>query len=510
MTKPESLADRAAQLIMPRLGSNMPPSVRAEDDRERVEALLEQVPVGGLVLFRGHARDTPAALDHLQEVSKYPLLVGSDLERGAGQQLAGATVFPHSMAFGAIDEGADLVRRAARITANEARRAGVNWIFAPVADVHSNPKNPIISTRAFASTAERCAELAQAFIVGCREGRALSTAKHFPGHGDTATDSHDSVPAVDRSRQQLDDLELLPFRAAIRAGVDSVMTAHVKYRALDRAGLPATYSSRILRDLLRTELGFNGVVVSDSLLMAGAGAEVSARVPELVAGGIDVLLDVSHPEIAMDALVAAVQAGSLSEDLLNAAFERVWAMKARLFDDNADTWGQRLPQAEDGRKLASQIATRAMAIQGDPRDVLSASRTVPVVIIRPHLDYPDPTRADTQQILAAADSRFQVTLLGPGSTPEFRLDLLRQVEAAGRAILVLVVKPAAWHKFGLLPEQATFAAEAIKRGRVVLCSLGSPDADHALPSAAARVVSFSDVEPSAQALSALLVEAMAA
>lgn len=495
MKKPQRLRDRAAQLIMPRLGSNMPPAVSADADADRILALLERVPVGGLVLFRGAAATTPAVLERIQAASHVPLLVASDFERGAGQQLAGATVFPHAMAFGRLSgDAAAAVAEAARITASEARAGGVHWIFAPVADVHSNPVNPIISTRAFGQTPEQCARLVEAHIAGCRLGGALSTAKHFPGHGDTETDSHAELPFVSRSRGELDDLEFPPFRAAIEAGVDSIMTAHVAYSALDPSGTPASFSRPILRDLLRGEMGFRGVVISDSLLMGAAGQEVSRRAPELVAAGLDVLLDVSHPEIALDALVQAVERGDLAESLLDEAFERIWDLKQKMFGHPAPEYVHR------GRDLAVRVARQALLVEGDLEPVLGAPGPIPLLVIRPHLDYPDPTRAEAADLFAAASDRLLVRSLGPDSPEAEREELLGLARRHGRVVVAMVVKPAAWHRFGLLPEQAALVAELVEAVPTLLCSLGSPDADRGFPTPAARMVSFSDVEVSVQAV----------
>ncbi|MFT4603375.1 MAG: beta-N-acetylhexosaminidase [Rhodothermales bacterium] len=503
--KPESLRERAAQLLMPRLGSNMPPAVAVADDVERAARLLESVPVGGFVIFRGTYDATPAALARLQDLSPTPLLFASDLERGAGQQLAGATVFPHAMAFGHADGpagavGQDYASQAARVTAEEAGSAGVRWLFAPVADVHSNPVNPIISTRAFSTHPAECARLVTEFIEGCRAGGGLSTAKHFPGHGETDTDSHDALPTVSKTRAQLDEVELIPFRAAIEAGVDAIMTAHVAYPSLDPSGAPATFSAPILRGLLRDELGFRGVVVSDSLLMGAAGEEVSARAPELIAAGVDVLLDVSHPEVALASILSAVRGGHLSEWLVQEAFERVWSMKTKAA-------ALRDASRPDGPELSQAVASKAIEVTGNLRAVLSGSQQIPLIVIRPHTDYPDPTRADTASILAEASDRFVLCEVGPDTTKTEIMTILERVAAAGTAVLALVVKPAAWHAFGLLPWQHAFSESVLRTVPTVLCVLGSPDADRTLSAPAVRIASFSDVESSVRAVSRVLKDA---
>ena len=291
------LRDKLAQLMMVRIGSNLPPVRTVRQDAGRVEKLLDAEPLGGLVLFNGSYAESPAVIASLQRQSRYPLLVGSDLERGVGQQLQGMPLFPHAMAFGqGGDEALATTEQFARLTAAGMRHCGVHVNFAPVADVHSEPRNPIIATRAFADDPERAAEMAAAFVKGCRAGGVLATAKHFPGHGNTHEDSHDTVPAVAASRAELELCELVPFRAAIGEGVPIVMSAHVRYPGLDPSGRPATLSPVILIDVLRGELGFQGAVFSDSLLMDGvksqAANEGELAVAALLAG-IDVLLDIA-------------------------------------------------------------------------------------------------------------------------------------------------------------------------------------------------------------------------
>src|SRR3954467_15592643 len=213
-----SLREKIAQLILARIGSNMPPVCRVDADEERVRRLLDDCPLGGLLLFNG-GPDAAKSLERLQSNSAVPLLVGSDIERGVGQQVPGYTLFPHAMAFDRL--GADAmagVSEFARATAREAREVGIHITFAPVADVSTNPRNPLINTRAFSDDVSRATELTRAFVVSAEAAGLRTAAKHFPGHGDTEKDSHDSLPTIDPPRRALEARELLPFRAAIDAG----------------------------------------------------------------------------------------------------------------------------------------------------------------------------------------------------------------------------------------------------------------------------------------------------
>ena len=227
------------------------------------------VHVDGPLLLRSEPYEAAELLNRLQHESKLPLLFAADFERGVATRLMGTTNFPHAMAFGADGKPED-AETFGRITATEARAIGVHWNFFPDADVNSNPANPIINTRSFGEDPQQVGELVTAYIKGAHEGGMLVTVKHFPGHGDTATDSHLGVASVNVDRAHLDSIELPPFKQAIAAGVDSVMVAHVTVPVLDSdPNHVATISPTVVSDLLEKQLGFRGIVVTDALDMAG-------------------------------------------------------------------------------------------------------------------------------------------------------------------------------------------------------------------------------------------------
>src|SRR4051794_14408525 len=191
-----SLREKISQLVFVRVGSNMPPVRTVEQDEARVALLLKECPIGGLLLFNGGV-DAKKSLVRLQAASSIPMLVGSDIERGVGQQVRGCTVFPHAAAFDMLGAAAEsAVAEYARVLASESRDVGIHITFAPVADVNSNPRNPIINTRAFNEDTERAAALTRAYVVAAETAGLCTTAKHFPGHGDTEGDSHDSLPSL--------------------------------------------------------------------------------------------------------------------------------------------------------------------------------------------------------------------------------------------------------------------------------------------------------------------------
>src|SRR5712692_11260987 len=220
-------------------------------------------------LYRNQPYEAAELLNRLQQDSKLPLLIAADFERGVTMRLYGATTFPHAMAFGAAGK-LDYAKAFGRITAQEARAIGVHWNFFPVADVNSNPANPIINTRSFGEDPEQVGELLAAYIRGAHAGGMLTTAKHFPGHGDTDTDSHLGVARVNGDVAHLQTVELPPFKKAIESGVDSVMVAHVTVPALEPdPNRVATTSPAVVTDLLKKQLGFKGIVVTDALDMVG-------------------------------------------------------------------------------------------------------------------------------------------------------------------------------------------------------------------------------------------------
>ncbi|MGC2751020.1 MAG: glycoside hydrolase family 3 N-terminal domain-containing protein, partial [Candidatus Acidiferrum sp.] len=228
--------------------------------------ITEPSPLG---IVKSQAYPTAVLTNQLQSKSKLPLLFGADFERGTAMRLDEGTSFPTAMALAAAGNPKDAYTMG-KITALEARAAGIQWIYAPDSDVNNNPNNPIINTRSFGEDPQKVAAYVTAFVRGVQENRGLATAKHFPGHGDTAADSHINLPVIHANRERIESLELVPFRAAIAAGADSIMTGHLSIPALEPdPNTPATLSSNILTGLLRDELGYQGLVVTDAMDMGG-------------------------------------------------------------------------------------------------------------------------------------------------------------------------------------------------------------------------------------------------
>lgn len=297
-----------------------------------VGSLVMSVPVDGPVLLKSSPSVTADLLNRLQRTSKLPLIVSADFERGVSMRLNGATVFPHAMAFGATGKMED-AEIFGRITALEARAIGVHWNLFPDADVNSNPANPIINTRSFGSDPTQVGDFVAAYIRGAHEGGMLVTAKHFPGHGDTATDSHLGVAEVTGDRARLDAVELPPFKHAIDAGVDAVMVAHVTVPALDPApNRVATTSKSIVDGLLKEEMGFKGLVVTDALDMAGLtriyAKDIGREAVDSFKAGNDMLIIPPNLDASYRSMMQAVHSGEISRQRLDESVRKILELKA--------------------------------------------------------------------------------------------------------------------------------------------------------------------------------------
>ncbi|HEX9895925.1 MAG TPA: glycoside hydrolase family 3 N-terminal domain-containing protein, partial [Gemmatimonadales bacterium] len=325
-----TLAEKAAQLVMPWVAGGY----TAFDDPgfERIVHLVDSLKVGGIVVSIGSPMDIAARINHLQRKAKLPLLVASDLEGGSAFRVTGGTAFPTNMGVGAGGQEADAYLMG-RIIAEEGRAIGVHLTFSPVADVNNNPSNPIINTRSFGGDSRLVARLVEAQVRGTQEHGLLATAKHFPGHGDTGTDSHLAIPVITADWNRIDSLELVPFRAAIGAGVAAVMSAHVALPGLDSGrSRPATMVPEILTGILRDSLGFTGLIVTDALDMAGVVSSYGAGEAAVSAlrAGSDILLMPTDPVMAVRAVVSAVEEHRISRARLDSSVRRVLTLKSRM------------------------------------------------------------------------------------------------------------------------------------------------------------------------------------
>lgn len=314
-------------------------------------------------------------INHLQELARLPLWITADFEGGVGLRYIGATRLPRAMAMGATGN-TEMAYQAARITAEEARALGVQVNFYPVADVNNNARNPIISIRSFGGDPNQVGLMARAYIKGSQEHGVMATAKHFPGHGDTSTDSHLELPVVDVDRARLNSIELPPFRAAIAEGVGGVMSAHIALPQIETERLPATLSPKMLTGILRGEMKFEGVIFTDALNMRGIAAhypEGEAAVRAIKAGA-DVLLYPPSVEQAFVAVKHAVQAGEIKESRLDESVRRILSAKEKLgLDRNRFVDIGNLDKAlgtTEHQRTAQRIIESAITLVRDTRKVL--------------------------------------------------------------------------------------------------------------------------------------------
>lgn len=337
-----SVEEKVGQLFMIRmkvefLHGQSPDYLQLRDNirRYHIGSLAMSIPAQGRARDVNRRVETVTLLNQLQQEAELPLLIAGDFERGVlPARLFGTTVFPHAMAFGAAGN-LTYAEEFGRITAQESRALGVHWNLFPIADVNSNPANPIIGTRAFGGNAEQVGDLVAAYIRGARANGMLTTAKHFPGHGNTATDSHLAVPVVNDDLEHLRAVDLPPFQKAIAAGVDAVMTAHVQVRALDPdRRRVATVSPAIVTGLLKKRLGFKGIVLTDALDMASL-SNLYKSDPGRVAvdafnAGNDVLTMPADLDACYRAMIQAVHTGEIREEQLNSSVLKILQAKARL------------------------------------------------------------------------------------------------------------------------------------------------------------------------------------
>jgi beta-N-acetylhexosaminidase len=336
-----TLREKVAQLIWPSVFGDY---VSGDSPQwRRLTQYVQQDKVGGFTISVGSPIEVAAKLNALQSMSKVPLLFGADLEAGAGFRarggyfvpnaidLGGAILFPPEMAVGATGD-TTLAYEEGRLTALEGRALGIHIAYAPVLDVNNNPANPVINTRSYSEDPWLAARMGVAFIHGLQDHGMIATGKHFPGHGDTGVNSHLALPVVTVSRSRLDTVELVPFKAAVNSGVGAIMSFHGAMPALDSSGVPGTLSQKVVTGLLRGEMGFRGIIISDAMDMRGVldqfGADEAAK--RAIAAGIDVLIQPLDVSKTIDAVVAGISEGRYTEARLDSSVRRVLDTKRKL------------------------------------------------------------------------------------------------------------------------------------------------------------------------------------
>ena len=516
-----TLRDKAAQLlIMPIYGE---PSHRRSATSRRYDHFVRDLHVGG-VIVTGHSMNSgirnaepyamAALLNRMQKISKLPLLVGADFERGASMRVNSTTAWPYNMAFAAAQD-LDGVFAEAAGTARDARALGVNWIFAPVADVNNNPDNPIINIRSYGENPLQVSKFVRAYVLGAHSEKlspVLVTAKHFPGHGDTAQDSHLGLARIDADRQRIEAVELEPFRAAIAAGVDAIMTAHIAVPALEPEDEPATVSSKIVTGVLRDELGFHGITVTDAMDMQGLAAtfgtgEASVRALE---AGNDVLLMPKRAEDAISGIVAAVQSGRITRQRLDQSVAKVLAAKVMLGLTrkravDLDAIADQVDSPEDEQR-AQQVADHAVTLVSDQKDQLPLRHgdTACLISLSENRHGQQGQRL-IEEVKKRAPS-ITTTSLDPGMSQADLDQVAQKTSVCDQIIVAAFVSVSAYRGNVALAGQYPDFLNGLIAGKVpvTLVALGNPYLARSFPNAAAYVTTFSPTATSETALAKAL------
>ncbi len=534
-----SLEEKIGQLIS--IGINAHFLNQESDEFRELQRQVEQNHVGGIILFRGPVYESVHLVNRMQALARLPLLISADLEAGAGMRFDDTINFPWNMAVGATGNP-DYARRQGEMTAREARALGIQQIFAPVVDVNNNSANPVINVRSYGEDPQAVASFAAAFVEGAQRGGVIATAKHFPGHGDTAVDSHRGLPVINVGRARLDALELVPFRAVIGAGIGAVMSAHIGLPQIDAtkisplprdkairpayveeggeivdesAYLPSTLSPVMLDGILRRDLGFDGIVVTDAMDMSGLTIyfkQDEAAVRAVLAGA-DMLLKPADPGGCVRGLREAVKSGRLTERRIEESARRILAAKydLGLTRERIAPLEQidRLVSSGEALKLADEIAEHAITLVRDDTKLLQTGQIRPGARIfvlgvtngEDRFWIAQPFASTLQHAGQRVDS---LTLDARSPAEEVKM----AVERASKADVVVVamygrVRSGAANSVGV-PEQGASALAALleRKKTVVGISFGNPYLLQNFPALATYVVAYGDM-PSLQRAAAL-------
>lgn len=497
MLRSLSLREKIGQMVMVRMSgefTNLNSEKFAESRRQ-----VEENRLGGFIVFRGEANSIAALTNEMQRISKLPLLFAADYERGLRMQLRTGTPFTTNMGVGATGDVLAAYRQG-KIIAEEMRAIGVNWLFAPVADINNNPDNPVINIRSFGANPEKVGEFAAALAKGVRDGGALATLKHFPGHGDTATDSHIGLAKISANKTQLEAVELVPFKTAIGDGVDAVMTAHLAVPQVTGDDVPATLNPKISNDILRKELGFKGIITTDAMEMGAIKKNYSDEksVVMAVLAGADIVLLPADAKKTIDAIEAAVKSGELTEARIDESVRRLLSAKYRLgltenrFVDLAKV-NQVVEKSENVRE-ANATAEKSITLLRNADNILpmtaeKANKTLFVVIAAD--DDPIEGIALIPEIMRRAP-KAKIIRLDLRSTKDEYEKVLEQAKQFDSIILAPFVKRAALKGTVALPENQTkFVREMIDLKKpVAVVAFGSPYLIRQFPEVKTYVVTY--------------------
>ncbi|MGI8467698.1 MAG: glycoside hydrolase family 3 protein [Pyrinomonadaceae bacterium] len=466
--------------------------------------------VGGFVFYRGDALELAALTNEMQAISKIPLFMAADFERGLPMQIRSGTSFTHNMGIAAAGNPQDSYRKG-QIIASEMRAIGINWLYGPVSDVLNNPANSMVNVRSYGENPATVSKFVAAEVRGLRMGGVISTAKHFPGHGDTAQDSHINTPVININRQRFETVELAPFRAAIAAGLDSLMTAHIALPQITGDDIPASLNPKINRDLIRKELKFDGIITTDSLGMGaivknykGTDGAVAA-----IKAGADIALLPPNVAATIDALEAAVKSGEIPEKQIDDSVRRLLKVKYRIGLVNNHQVDlnkvSKLVEKPENVAFANDLAERSMTLLRNDNKVLplnlkQAEKTLFIIAAG------DDDADQGLVFKAAVEQRVKnarVVRVDKRTTPAEYAELLTDAKSAATVLIAPFVKRAALKGTIALPEaEAEFIREAIAANQnTAIVAFGSPYQLQQFPAAQSYLTAWA-VEDVAQTAAA--------
>lgn len=502
-----TLADKVAQMVMPWVHGKY--LSRDSVGYNRLVNLVKNKKVGGLIFFQGEILNQALIINQMQELADVPLLISSDFERGLAMRLEDATSFPYNMALGATGKP-EYAYKMGKIIADESRAIGVHQNYAPVADINNNAENPIVNIRAFSEDKNIVSEFCIQFIKGTNEGRVLSTAKHFPGHGDTKVDSHKDLPKINIPRDILLNNELIPFIHSISAGVHSIMIGHLEVPAYEPIpGLPATLSYSIITELLKNELGFDGIVVTDAMNMSGVTKYYSVAEASVMAirAGNDILLMPPDEEVAINSIIEAIENGDIPIQQIDKSVRKILAAKKWLKLDE-----ERFVSIDEvtnivGNKshieLSEKIAEASVTLVKNEDDIIPIN---PKKIYRAvTITLSDANEVNKElQFAKGIEENFDIVTNIVLNRKSRNIDYTRALEAAKKANLILLptfVKVRAFHGSVSLPAQhEKFINDLLKLNiPTVFISFGNPYLLSLFPKASTYIATYGDVAVSQNA-----------
>ena len=473
-------------------------SHHASPVRKYASRLIQKYHVGGFVLAGGTVSDIALITNSLQQESKIPLLINADLESGLGfghswQHVrgrapelpqfisGGGTTFTSMMGVGAT-QNPKFAIEVGRITARESRAVGIHWTNSPVADVNTNPDNPIINTRSFGENPQKVATFVEAYVRGLQEGHMIATLKHFPGHGDTEEDTHIELPVLQFDEQRLMSTELVPFKAGIQAGVKAVMTSHIALPKIDSSGRPSTLSRPIVTGILREKLGFQGIVVTDGMTMQGITNHYSPSEAAVLSieAGVDCILVPSDFEKSFDGVLEAVKSGRISGERLDSSVRRVLAAKSWLgIDRNRFVDVTRVPDvvgSPEADSIAQSMCDASVTLLKNKEGIVPLLLPKKIQIVTLTNEYSSEVGQELQSGLQSRHPLTSIVHLFDGSGNEETQNVLRTLNESDVVVLAVYLSIGAWRgKLDLSPRLMDFLRRlATLHKPIITVAFGDP------------------------------------